>query len=93
MTPLEIQGRAAPLRILGEDTPTAALLGAVWQAEKHEDAQAAHRHLRDALGTLTPESAATLRTICRFLLRLKHLEHWEESTRWLEEIELGIGRI
>ncbi|MBC8243981.1 MAG: DUF1156 domain-containing protein [Verrucomicrobia bacterium] len=93
MTPLEIQGRAAPLRLLGEDTLTAALLGATWQAEKHEDAQAAHRHLRDALGTLTPESAATLRTICRFLLRLKHLEHWEKSTRWLEEIELGIGRI
>ena len=93
MTPLEISGRAALLRLIGEKTPTAALLGAVAEAERKEDALMAHRYLRDELGTLTAESAKTLRTICRFLQKLKPLEHWQKSAHWLSEIEPGIGQL
>ena len=93
MTPLEIRGRAALLRLIGEKTPTAALLGAVAEAERKEDALMAHRYLRDELGTLTAESAKTLRTICRFLQKLKPLEHWQKSAHWLSEIEPGIGQL
>jgi putative DNA methylase len=93
MTPLEIRGRAALLRVIGEKTPTAALLGAVAEAERKEDALMAHRYLRDELGTLTAESARALRTICRFLQMLKPLEHWQKSAHWLGEIEPGIGQL
>ena len=93
MTPLEIRGRAALLRLIGEKTPTAALLGAVAEAERKEDALMAHRYLRDELGTLTAESARALRTICRFLQMLKPLEHWQKSAHWLGEIEPGIGQL
>ena len=93
MTPLEIRGRAAFLRLIGEKTPTAALLGAVAEAERKEDALMAHRYLRDELGTLTAESARALRTICRFLQMLKPLEHWQKSAHWLGEIEPGIGQL
>ena len=93
MTPLEIRGRAALLRVIGEKTPTAALLGAVAEAERKEDAMLAHRYLRDELGTPTAESATTLRTLCRFLQKLKPLEHWQKSAHWLGEIEPGIGQL
>lgn len=93
MTPLEMRGRAALLRVIGEKTPTAALLGAVAEAERKEDAMVAHRYLRDELGTPTAESATTLRTICRFLQKLKPLEHWQKSAHWLSEIEPGIGQL
>jgi hypothetical protein len=93
MTPLEMRGRAALLRVIGEKTPTAALLGAVAEAERKEDAMVAHRYLRDELGTPTAESATTLRTICRFLQKLKPLEHWQKSAYWLSEIEPGIGQL
>lgn len=93
MTPLELRGRAALLRVIGEKTPTAALLGTVYEAERKEDALMAHRYLRDELGTLTAESARTLRTICRFLQKLKPLEHWQKSAHWLGEIEPGIGQL
>ncbi len=93
MTPLEMRSRAALLRVIGEKTPTAALLGAVAEAERKEDAMVAHRYLRDELGTPTAESATTLRTICRFLQKLKPLEHWQKSAHWLSEIEPGIGQL
>lgn len=93
MSPIEMRGRTALFRILGEDSLTGALLGAVWEAERKDSIQDAHRHLRDELGTLTPETAATLRTICRFLAKLKTLPHWERSIHWLEEIDPGIGRL
>jgi len=93
MTPLEIRGRAALLRVIGEKTPTAALLGAVAEAEHKEDAMLAHCYLRDELGTPTAESATTLRTLCRFLQKLKPLEHWQKSAHWLGEIEPGIGQL
>lgn len=93
MTPLEMRGRTALLRIIGEGTLTAALLGAVWEAERQDTAEAAHRTLRDELGQLTPDTAATLRTLCRFLTGLNTLEHWQRPAHWAEEIELGIGRL
>ncbi len=93
MSPIEMRGRTALFRVLGEGSLTGALLGAVWEAERKDSIQDAHRHLRDELGTLTPETAATLRTICRFLAKLKTLPHWERSIHWFEEIDPGIGRL
>ena len=93
MTPLEINGRRKLLETIGEDTYTAALLGAVAQAEKEATANAAHRHLKDLFNPLTPESAAHLRRIARFLAaRKNNLPHWKQSSEWLEEIEVGIGQ-
>ncbi len=93
MTPLEIRGRAALLRILGENSLTSALVGAIWEAERQDSAEVAHRTLRDELGQLTQETAGTLRTLCRFLAALQNLDHWQRPAHWASEIELGIGRL